>query len=73
MADIVLRERGLLQAPDTLEALLPSDGYVDKRPTLHRYTDTRRATGGNGADGVAFIFTCDETGAERVWGFEGES
>lgn len=55
--------------PETINALLPSLGYPDRRPTLHIYLEARE-TRVDGPRGEAweFIFKCSETGLERRWG-----
>ena len=68
----------LLPVPETKTAILPNS--ADGRPTRHRYVRTEPSTfvmdlspvKGNYRVALChkFIFRCDVTGAERVWGVE---
>ena len=61
--------------PETKTAWLPSRGYDGLRATRHTYVKTV-ATSYPGLqektwdDVWEFVFACDDTGAERPWGFE---
>lgn len=52
--------------PDTICAYLPSDGYRDRRATLHNFLEAREAN----VEGPAweYVYVCSETGVERRWG-----
>lgn len=59
--------------PRTRRATLASEGYGDGRVTPHRYVRTEwrpwRPEDPSKPQAVqAFVFECEETGAERVWG-----
>ncbi len=52
---------------------LPSMGYDEMRATRHKYVKAVENSVGN-ADGTwedvwQYVFACEETGVERVWGY----
>lgn len=60
--------------PATKTALLPSSGYDQLKVTRHRYvkaveTSHPGLTPGTWEDVWEYIFACEETGVERVWGY----
>ncbi len=60
---------------ETLEALLPSEGYPYFRLTLHTYSHSELVTlpamtAGMVTTGLAHMFVCSETGEFRRWGFD---
>lgn len=59
--------------PTTKIALLVSEGFppAKARVTRHEYVDTIPGADKDGGEGFFHRFRCAETGAIRVWGFDG--
>jgi hypothetical protein len=59
--------------PVTKNPWLPSEGYDQMKATKHRYIKAVESTipgeGEEWEDVWLYIFACEETGAERVWGY----
>lgn len=61
--------------PATRTAYLPSKGYDNMRATQHKFVKATEHSFENKLDGGwedvwLFWYACQETGVERVWGFE---
>lgn len=59
--------------PSVKHPVLPSAGFADQRVTRHSFVRTERVEIDLGPEpryGWAVIYACDDTGAERRWGFE---
>lgn len=60
--------------PQTRGAFLPSAGYDSMKATRHRYvkaveTSVPGIIPGTWEDIWQYIYACEETGIERVWGY----
>lgn len=54
--------------PEVKEAILPSEGLGDKRPTRHTFSRTVEARDHRGGPCWHYMFKCTVSGVERVWG-----
>ena len=61
-------------APVTKNPWLPSKGFDEMKATRHKYVKAIEASLPGPAEGEwedvwQYIYACEETGAERVWGY----